>query len=292
MPALGLYVLFIKNLFTICDLKSYSFLGPDNVPITITNEGYILFDFDKSSKYSGGEVTEVFNGTGEVPELEMQQRERRERISYSRFKYMNSAMLILISEAAIESHKSFSVPQPCAPDNYAVAFNINGTIHIQGTQNFISPSNNPTHALCTKVINKFIESFNSIFYELGDSYIDICSLIYSSCFNYSQHDFSSSLLIAWAAAEKIITALHTKYVGTPSKWKMDRNIKGLTDKNIITGHLLSQVEEAKQARNDFAHNLNSSSSNTAAAAIFSAARLIGVAIRHDLQPQLKVTRYT
>ena len=126
---------------------------------------------------------------------------------------MNSAMLILISEAAIASNKSFTVLKPCAPDNYASAVKINGQLHLQGTQGSLISSGSNTHALCNDVIDNFIATFTSIANELGDFCMDICSLIYASSFNYSQHDFSSSLLIGWAAAEKIIIAHHTKYVG-------------------------------------------------------------------------------
>lgn len=164
-------------------------------------------------------------------------------------------------------------------------------IDIQSIQDSSLGLDHTVHALCVDVINDFIETFNSIAHELGGSCMDICSLIYSASFSYSKHDFSSSLLVGWAATEKTITELHTKHVGPPSKWKMDKNIKGLADANILTGHLLSQVEEAKQARNDFAHNLQSSSSEAAAAAIFSAARLIGVSVGRELRPLLQTTHH-
>ncbi len=291
LPPLGPYVLFVKEVFSTSNLKAKTLHGPESVPITVTNAGYIIFEFEKSPRYAGGDVTETFNGTGEVPEFEILQREKRKSISYLRFKYMNSAMLVLMSEAAIASNKSFTVPQPCAPDNYASVIGFNGTLHTKKKQNSSSIQEYPTHALCADVINSFIEAFNSIADKLGDSCMDVCSLIYSSSFNYSKHDFSSSLLIGWAATEKVITGLHAKYIGPPSKWKMDKNIKGLADAEILTGHLLSLVEEAKQARNDFAHNLQSSSSATAAAAIFSAARLIGVSIGRELRPLLQTSHH-
>jgi hypothetical protein len=291
VPPLGPYVLFVEKVFSTFDLKAKTLLGPEGVPITVTNLGYIIFEFEKSSKYAGGALTEVFKGTGQVSELEMQQRDRRKEISYLRFKYMNSAMLILLSEAAIESNKSFAVPQPCALDNYAFVNVVNGDLHIHRVRDSAPSPERPVHALCVGVISRFMESFHSVAGELGNSCMDICSLIYSSSYSYSKHDFSSSLLIGWAATEKIITELHIKYVGPPSKWKMDKNIKGLADANILTGHLLSQVEEAKQARNDFAHNLQSSSHQTASTAVFSAARLIGASIGRDLRPLLQTTNY-
>ncbi|NWE74936.1 hypothetical protein [Pseudomonas yamanorum] len=291
VPPLGPYVLFVEKVFSTLDLKANTLLGPEGVPITVTNAGYIIFEFERSSKYAGGGITEIFKGTGQVPKLEIKQRDRRKEISYLRFKYMNSAMLVLLSEAAIASNKSFTVLQPCAPDNYASANVVNGVLHIHRVQDSAPSPERPVHALCVGVVNRFMETFNSVAGELGNSCMDICSLIYSSSFSYSKHDFSSSLLIGWAATEKIITELHVKYVGPPSKWKMDKNIKGLADANILTGLLLSQVEEAKQARNDFAHNLQSSSHETAAAAVFSAARLIGASIGRDLRPLLQTTNY-
>jgi hypothetical protein len=291
VPPLGPYVLFVHKVFSTSDLKAKALLGPEGVPITVTNAGYIIFDFDKSPKYAGGDITETFNGNGEVPELEILQRNRRKSISYLRFKYMNSAMLVLMSEAAIASDKSFTVPQPCAPDNYASVIEFNGSLHIQRVPDSLSKQECPVHAICADVVNNFMVTFNSVADQLGGFCMDICSLIYSSCFNYSKHDFSSSLLIGWAATEKIITGLHVKYIGPPSKWKMDKNINGLADANVLNGHLLSQVEEAKQARNDFAHNLQSSSSETAAAAVFSATKLIGLSIGRELRPHLQTTHH-
>lgn len=117
VPPLGPYVLFVEKVFCTSDLKTKTLLGPEGVTIKFTNNSYMIFEFEKSSKYAGGEVTEAFKGTGEVSKLEMLQREKRKNISYLRFKYMNAAMLVLMSEAAIASNKSFAVPQPCAPDN-------------------------------------------------------------------------------------------------------------------------------------------------------------------------------
>ncbi|WP_404487128.1 hypothetical protein ABWL43_05870 [Pseudomonas sp. HT11] len=289
VPSLGPYVLFVENLFSTAGLKMSTLIGPDSVPITVTDAGCIIFEFDKSPTYAGGQISEVFKGTGEVSELEVQQREGRRNISYLRFRYMNSAMLVLLSEAAIESNKSFTVPRPCAPDNYASGIVINGKMCIHRVQGSLPISESPVHALHADVVKNFMETFNSIAEEFGGSCMDICSLIYASSYNYSNHDFSSSLLIGWAAAEKIITELHLKRVGPSSRWRMDKNIKGLVDANILTGHLLSQVEDAKQARNDFAHNLQSSSSGTAVTAIFSAARLIGESIGRELRPLLQTT---
>ncbi|SAM35120.1 hypothetical protein BN1864_LIB5394:05167 [Pseudomonas sp. 1 R 17] len=290
-PPLGPYALFVENVFSTFDLNARTLLGPEDVPITVTNTGYIVFQFDRSSKYAGGGITEIFKGTGEIPELEIQQREIRKSISYLRFKYMNSAMLVLMSEAAISSNKSFMLPQPSAPDNYATANIINGVLHIQNMHDSAPRQERKNHVLSADVVNDFIVVFKSIGDELGSSCMDICSLIYSSSFSYSNHDFSSSLLIGWAATEKIITELHVKHVGPPSKWKMDKNIKGLVDANILTSHLLSLVEEAKQARNDFAHNLQSSSRDTAAAAVFSAVGLIGASIGRELRPLLRTTHH-
>lgn len=291
IPSLGPYALIVQEIFSTFDSKYKTLLGPEGVPITVTQNGCIIFDFGSSQKYNGGAISEIFEGSGEVPELELAQREHRKQISYLRFKYMNSAMLILLSEAAIESNKSFMIPQPYAPDNYAHVVDLNGSLTIQRTSQSTLSSTQPKHILTFDTVKKFANTFVAISDALGDYCMDVCSLIYTATFNYSKHDFSSSLLIGWAAAEKVIIQLHSKHIGSPSKWRMDKNIQDLKEANILNENLLSLIEKAKQARNDFAHNLHSSSNETASKAILSAARLISISIGRELRPLLTTTHH-
>ena len=69
-------------------------LGPGNVPITARRDGFIIFAFDRSDQYAGGEVPAYeLPEDRRIPQHVTEADQERDNLGYRRFTYMNAFLL-------------------------------------------------------------------------------------------------------------------------------------------------------------------------------------------------------
>ncbi len=252
-------------------------LGLQDVPITALRGGMVIFEFDKSEGYAGGAVPAyALPEDRRIPQHVTKADRECDDLGYNRFVYMNAFLLALYSGFSTVQKTARSVQEPADPTNYFGARRTaNGwqTFRDLGTK--IDYPNERPDNIEVETLDHSLDILKKSDSAIGTASLDVLSLIYTACAQYSRHQFSSAHLIAWAAIEALLNIMWLKLqaeidVTSGGHTKMNKDRKNLLVGRDYTSSVVSQVlsicekiddetlkrlDEARRKRNEFAHAL-------------------------------------
>lgn len=280
--------------------------GPYEVQVHARRDGFIIFEFDKSPTYQGGQIPSHIPKAGKpVPKSVTDASIARDALAYKRFDYMNAFLAALYSGWSTVQLTAMPVQPPIDPTNYFAADAEGGTWRLYKSE-FVATNNPASRQLlrCDTVAHA-IELVARCKVAFGDDSIELLKLIYTACHQYALHQFSSAHLIAWSVIERQVSAMwlallrdverggHT--IINQVRRKMfedgrDYTVSVVTQILSLSGRiddvLLSRLDEARRKRNAFAHNLEPVGADDAGKAIRTAtdvmSKLVGVKITSQL----------
>lgn len=286
-------------------------VGPRNVPIVALRDGFIVFGFDGSADYAGGNVPAYSLGENRIiPSHVTAADDARIKLAYERFKYMNAFLLAICSGYSAVEKAAKPTQAPIDPTNYFTARFHDGrweTIMDKGRKMEYPldnrPITNPDVILfAVELLKKSDSTFEAISFEL-------LSLIYISCHQYAKHQFSSAHLIAWSVVEMI-----QNHIWKDLQSSIDKKSGGLTQissarSKLLNGRdftaavvsqnlsicgkyddrTLASVDDARRKRNNFTHALSPIDSEDAGRVIQLSADLITNIIGSRVSPPLSLS---
>ena len=289
----------------------WSAVGPQDVPILALRDGFVVFEFQRSERYSGGEVPAfALPADRKIPDNVIQAENLRLELTYSRIKYVNAFLCCIYSSYSIVQKLGLSVQESINPENYLLAEKIDDKwkislssikkISYPETRTFITEKNTFENA----IIN-FLDCHRC----LGENTNEILSIIYISCDQYRSHQFSSAHLIAWTAIESLLNGKWSNLID-----EIDIEMGGFTSINrqrrdLLNGRdfsasvvsqilsicqkiddeTLERANQIRRKRNSFAHNLEKISSDDAVSAIRLATDIISNTINSKFTSQINLS---
>lgn len=252
--------------------------GPEDVPILALQNGFVIFEFDKSSTYAGGDIPPhdpIPSGTPPPPKLR-EASLRREELAFARVGYMNAFLKALNSGYSMIERRAQPVQPPVSLDNYYIA-----VVEAAGWQFFndLAPKLDfprvRNHILKLETLDYAIQSMEACRVAFGNQFIKVLELTYVACHQYERHQFSSAHAIAWTVVEHLIFILWDRFqrdadsaTGGHTKFNADRRkllegrdysasvvIQFLSLANRIDDDILQRLNEARRTRNAFVHSL-------------------------------------
>lgn len=253
-------------------------MGVHEVPITALRDGFVIFEFDKSTAYAGGAVPAyTLPESRRVPEHVINAENDRRDLGYRRLVYMNAFLAALHSAYSTIQKRGTLVQEPIDPTNYfgaerkldgwQIFFDQGRRVDYPAEERDVLEIVTLTHSV--DVLEKFSNAIGA------DRSLSILSLVYIACAQYSRHQFASAHLIAWSVVEALLNTLwltlqgdvdaaaggHTKMNADRKKLLAGRDYTASVISQIlsITGKVddetLSRLDEARRKRNWFAHTL-------------------------------------
>jgi hypothetical protein len=250
-------------------------VGPQNVPIHFRADGIVIFEFDKSERYSGGVVEpyEVSDG-GLTPNSAQRAIEARDAIRERRFRYM-TAFLTCFNIALNRSNPLFV---PCSSDHYIWArFESGQWRMMDNATGGLSDFKGYMGTVDATKLNNAMATFRSIRGDRVEESLQALDLFYRTAFHMSNHEFQTVLILGWALIEACQTIVWENYVrGGYKATNPHSNIIGarlkllLTDRNftasiksqilalsgIFSDLDLEEIDKVRRKRNSFMHGLS------------------------------------
>lgn len=268
--------------------------GPCDINVYARRDGFIIFEFDKSEFYLS---------------------DNKKEFRYKRIRYMNAFLLAVYSSYSTIQRTTTLVQAPINPTNYFVCAVDNGewkSYDSSSRQIFYSPDNRDVdysdqrNILEVETLSNTIELMKKCKVAFGEEYTEVMTLIYIACHQYSQHQFSSAHLIAWAVVEKLINMIwnqlqnevskvnggHTELTKKRKELLAGRDytasviIQILSINKKIDDNFLDLLNNARKKRNDFAHSLVPISADDAIKIILLATDLVSKQINFPVSSQL------
>lgn len=284
--------------------------GLDGVSLYARRDGFIIFDFPKSSSYAGGEIPNHIQKPGEkLPQKVIDAEERRATLRYRRLKYMNAFLACLYSGYSTIQKTGIAVQAPIMPTTYFYA----GTtpaghwqlFRSEGEGQLALPSQTST-ILMTETVAHAAELMTHCDSALSDTGLDLLALIYLACHQYGSHQFESAHLIAWSACEMLVNKLWSNLLDELDKKNGGKTSIGSQRRQQLEGRdftasivsqslslhgkiddeMLTKLDKARKKRNAFAHSLELVSPNDVANAIQTATALMSQVVGHRISGQL------
>lgn len=288
-------------------------IGPQNVPITALQNGFVIFEFDQSTEYAGGAIPPyTLPVSRKIPTHVTRADRDRLDLGYRRCKYMNAFLLALHSGFSSVEKAAKVVQEPVDPTNYFVACRCDSDweIYMNDSRRFDCPESRVDN-IEIETLDYAIEILRKLFDKIGVSCLEILSLVYISCYQYSRHQFSSAHLIAWSVVEalqnKIWLDLQTEVdVESGGHTKMTKKRKDQLNGRDFTASIVSQIlsicgyiddktltrlDEARKRRNNFAHTLDPIESDAAGQVIRLATDLISRVAAIRVTSPLSITSW-
>jgi len=252
-------------------------LGLRDVPITALRDGFVIFEFDKSADYAGGAVPAyTLPEDRRIPQDVTKAERERDDLAYRRFIYMNAFLLALYSGFSTVQKTAKSVQEPADPTNYLGAKRT-----ADGWQTFMDLGRKidyPRQRLDNievEILDHCLDILRDFHTAIGPASLDVLSLTYTACHQYSRHQFSSAHLIAWAAIEALLNIMwldlqaeidvtsggHTRMNKDRKKLLAGRDYKASVVSQVLSicekidDETLKRLDEARRKRNEFAHTL-------------------------------------
>ena len=252
-------------------------LGLRDVPITALRDGFVIFEFDKSADYAGGAVPAyTLPEDRRIPQEVTKAERERDDLGYRRFIYMNAFLLALYSGFSTVQKTAKHVQEPADPTNY---FGAKRTA--DGWQTFMDPGRKVNYPrqrsdnIEVETLDHYLDILREFHTAIGPASLDVLSLTYTACHQYSRHQFSSAHLIAWAAIEALLNVMwfnlqsqidvtsggHTKINKDRRKLLAGRDYTASIVSQVLSicgkidDEMLKRLDEARRKRNEFAHKL-------------------------------------
>ena len=287
----------------------WSGMGPHDVPLAAKRDGFIIFEFDQSDKFSGGSVPAYkLPESRRVPQHVTDADKQRTELAYQRFAYMNSFLFALHSAFSTVQHTGMQVQEPVNPIKYLAAHRSEKSWYIGLFDQKIDYLTKRHFNVEIASLNHVIELLRKCEATFGNEFVDVLSLLYISCHQYSLHQFASAQLIAWSVIEKILNSMwadlhRTVDVGHGGHTKMTnarlRSLNGrdysasvisqvLSISGKIDDDLLDRLDAARKKRNAFAHGLEHPNSDDAASTNRLATDLLSKITKFGITSQLSI----
>ena len=279
-------------------------VGLYGVPILARRDGFVIFDFEKSPEYA--------YVPAQPGESDVEAGKARLQQNYRRFHYMSAFLMALHSGMAETKKAGMPVQAPLNPVNYLKAWDVGGMWKVTTPQGHATEGSKfVAQDMKTDVLDhavRVLERSDAVF---GKDGIKILALCLTAGHQYSLHQFESAHLIAWSVIEKQINKIWADLVvaldeknGGHTKINRDRR-DTLTGRDYtasivtqmlslhgkIDDNMLSELNKARQKRNDFAHNLGSVTWQDSGWAIGTANRLITEVIGVTVSCQTGIMSY-
>lgn len=252
-------------------------VGVQGVPITALRDGIVIFKFDKSDDYAGGAVPAyTLPENRRIPREVTSADEERDKLGYRRFIYMNAFLLALYSGLSTVQKRGTNVQEPVDSTNYFLARRTDGkwdTYMDYGRK--VNYTLDRSDNIEIETLDHSLEILQMFHTAVGEASLKILSLVYTSCAQYSRHQFSSAHLIAWSAIEALLNVMwsnlhveidstsggHTQISGKRKALLKGRDYTASVVSQVLSicgkidDDTLERLDEARRKRNAFAHDL-------------------------------------
>lgn len=260
-------------------------LGESDVPISALGNGFVIFEFDKSPKYSGGEVPAYkLPDDRKIPVNVSDASQARDILAYRRFEYINAFLTALYSGYSTIQKMARTVQEPADPTNYFYATKSEDSwqIYAEIERTFDQPVKRGD-ILQIETLSHAVDLMQKGAQCFGPSYMRLYSLIYTASYHYARHQFSSAQVIGWSVVEALQNHIWKEYLGGVSENKGGHtkinsqrfrilngrefsasNIsQALSLANKIDDDILERLDESRRKRNKLAHDLDEVTSQDA-----------------------------
>lgn len=289
--------------------------GAEDVPIQVRRDGFIIFEFDKAPRYTGGDVPEaVVDENRKIPKEYSRADRAHVKLGYKRFDYMTAFLQAMFSGYSSVQKLGTPVQPPINPVNYfATIQNAKGEwlFHQEYTRNLDYPLGDRAITQLD-TIKHAVELMEKCKGRFERDYIDILKLTYIACHQYSIHQFESAHIIAWTVVERLLNEMWGELVKEVdaasgghtalSKDRRDQLLKGrdysasvitqvLSLSRKLEDELLERLDAARKTRNAFVHKMQPIEHNEAGKVIRVATDLITNLVGFRVTSQLSLGYY-
>ena len=295
-----------------------------DVPILFRRDGFLIFRFEQAPSFSGGAIPAYEDEIGRPRDKKViAAEEARQKLMYERIEYMNAFLLALTSAMSTVQQHGAPIQEPCDPWHHLRGF-YNGASWEVMTANTLYqfPAEARHVVLRLDTFEDAIGVMQACEATFGTSSVTLLSLVYMACYQYRRHQFASAHLIAWCAVESLVNIiwrnfladakLQTKKDETTGKettegfTAINAERKKMLTSNDYTASIMSQVlslagkiddellnrlNEARKARNEFAHSLVPVTSDKSSKTIQLATDLITRLCGRQVISQLSFSAY-
>lgn len=255
--------------------------GADEVVISFRRDGFVIFEFDRSPKFSGGAVSAHILDVGVPMSQEILAAENgRQNLVHQRIQYMNAFLLAMTSAVSTVHKMGSAVQQPVDPWNRLSAVCNAGKwdITTANTRYRLDFDVERPLVLQVEALEDAIGVMDACMREFGDQATLLLSLLYTASHQYRQHQYASAHMLGWCVTEALLNVIwkqlmseaaidekagtgHTAINKDRRKLLMGRDFTAsvvsqmLSLSQKIDDDLLTRLDDARRVRNLFAHDL-------------------------------------
>lgn len=296
-----------------------------DVPILFRRDGFLIFRFEQAPSFAGGDVPAYEEEIGRPRDKKVNAAEEtRQKLMYERIEYMNAFLLALTSAISTVQKHGAEVQEPCDPCHHLRGFynGVNWEVTTANTLYQLPPQARHL-VLRLDTFEDAIGIMQACEATFGIGSVTLLSLVYMACYQYRRHQFASAHLVAWCAVESLVNIIWRNFLADAKlQTKKDETTgeeitEGFTAINAdrrkvltsndytasimtqvlsLTGkiddELLNRLNEARKARNDFAHSLTPITSDKSGKTIRLATDLITRLCGRRVTSQLSFSAYT
>lgn len=260
--------------------------GPSGVPILARRDGFLIFDFNKSPEFAQASSRPVDQKT---------LAERQEQ-AHRRFQYMNAFLMAVHSGLSETMQMGTPVQSPLNPVSYCKAVEDQGRwLVTDSVARPVDGSNFLAQDIKLGALDHAVRVMTRCGEVFGGDGVKVLALCLTAGNQLTLHQYESAHLIAWSVIEKSLNKVWADLVH-----ELDAKNGGHTEMNrdrrkmLLEGHdytasivtqilslhkkiddeMLARLDDARRARNNFAHSLRSVTWSDAGRAINTANELI------------------
>jgi hypothetical protein len=280
--------------------------GPHDTEMHARRDGFMIFRFDQTNEYAGGEVPGFQPVYGERWPSEYERaQERRHALAYRRFVYMNAFLATFYSGMSVIQKTGGQVQAPINPSNYFRAMFIDGTWHIT-SHNGQAAKSGPVRDIKVETLDHAVSVMTACDRLFGEKGLRPLALIQVACHHYVLHQFETAHLLAWSVIEQQLHLLWARYLDELSVGENARTVINRKRRDLLTGrdytasmvsqmlslagkiddNLLDALNQARDKRNKFVHGLTQVSADDAGKAIRTATQFLSQILGIEITSQL------
>ena len=281
-------------------------LGPHDTEMHARRDGYMIFRFDQTKEYAGGEVPGYQPMYGERWPSEYERaQERRHSLAYRRFVYMNAFLTAFYSGMSVIQKTGGQVQAPINPSNYFRAAFIDGAWQVASHVGQAAKSG-PVRDIKAETLDHAVSVMTACDRLFGEKGLRPLALIQVACHQYALHQFDTAHLLAWSVIEQQLNLLWANYLNELSAGENSRTAINRKRRDLLTGRdytasmvsqmlslagkiddsLLDALNQARDKRNKFVHSLTQVNAHDAGKAIRTATDFLSQIVGTKITSQL------